>query len=194
MNYGIVSEKDDKTSLDFMKSKKVEVTNMYPSYKLSLLVSRLICGDVIYVISVDRFPSVSRFVAFADRVLMAGVALKIMNEPYLEVGNGKHWRPAIQRHMDTLVVLENANVNRLLGTIKLPDVLLISQLVSLQRPMHRMEFFIVDDLEMVAMPTRLHTFGYVVFYRFGCVLLPFHQFCRHGSNYGFVFKFLFVPV
>ena len=66
MTYGIVSEKDDKTSLAYLKSKKVADVNIIHVSRLDVLLSRLVARDTIYVISVDRFPSVIRFVAFAE--------------------------------------------------------------------------------------------------------------------------------
>ncbi|KAB1438072.1 hypothetical protein [Candidatus Galacturonibacter soehngenii] len=113
MIYGIVSEKDDKTSLAYLKSKKVADVNIIHVSRLDVLSSRFVAGDIIYVISVDRFPSVSRFVAFAEAVLHAGVSLRILEQSYLEVGNGKHFRPAVAEHLNTLVCLERCCAQRL---------------------------------------------------------------------------------
>ena len=113
MTYGIVSEKDDKTSLSYLKSKKVADANIIHCSRLDVLSSRFVAGDIIYVISVDRFPSVTRFVVFAEAVLHAGVSLRIMEQPYLDVGNGKHFRPAVAEYLSTLVYLERNNVQRL---------------------------------------------------------------------------------
>ena len=82
---------------------------------LSLL-ARVVAGDIIYVISVNRFPSVSRFLAFADAVLQEGVSLRILEQPYLEVGNGKHFRPAVVENLRVLVYLERSNAQRLIST------------------------------------------------------------------------------
>ena len=116
MIYGIVSEKDDKTSLAYLKSKKVAEVNIIHVSRLDVLLARVVAGDSIYVISVNRFPSVSRFVAFADAVLQEGVSLRILEQPYLEVGNGKHFRPAVAEHLNMLVFLERSNAQRLLST------------------------------------------------------------------------------
>jgi len=113
MNYGLVSEKDIETTLTFMKSKKVSSSNIIAISKLNALVSIITSGDVIYVISVDRFSSVSRFVAFTELVLKAGVTLHCLEQPYLEVGNGKHWRPSIVEHLNTLMRLECDDAKRL---------------------------------------------------------------------------------
>ncbi len=59
MIYGIVSEKDDKTSLAYLKSKKVVEVNIVHISRLDVLLSRFVAGDSVYVISVDRFPRVT---------------------------------------------------------------------------------------------------------------------------------------
>lgn len=119
MTYGIVSEKDDKTGLAYLRSKKVADVNIIPVTRLDVLLSRTVEGDIVYVISVDRFPSVSRYVAFADVVLKAGVSLRILEQPYLEVGNGKHFRPAVAEHLNMLVNLERSNAQRLISAFPL---------------------------------------------------------------------------
>lgn len=119
MNYGIVSEKDDKTGLAYLKSKKVADTYIIHVTRLDVLLSRTVPGDIVYVISVDRFPSVTRYVAFAEAVLKARVSLRIMEQPYLEVGNGKHFRPAVAEHLNTLVYLERSNAQRLMSAFSL---------------------------------------------------------------------------
>lgn len=116
MNYGIISEKDDKTGLAYLKSKKVPEVNVVHVSRLDVLLARVVAGDTIYVISVNRFPSVSRFVAFADAVLQEGVSLRILEQPYLEVGNGKHFRPTVVEHLSVLVYLERSNAQRLIST------------------------------------------------------------------------------
>jgi hypothetical protein len=116
MTYGIISEKDDKTSLAYLKSKKVADSRIIHVSKVDALLFNVVAGDIIYVISVDRFPSVSRFAAFAEAVLHAGVSLRILEQPYLEVGNGKHFRPAVAEYINTLVHLERQNAQRMFST------------------------------------------------------------------------------
>jgi len=118
MNYGLVSEKDNEITLTFLKSKKVSSSSIVTISKLNALVSTLTSGDVIYVISVDRFSSVSRFVAFTELVLKAGLTLHCLEQPYLDVGNGKHWRPSIMEHLSRLMRLESDNAKRLFSVFK----------------------------------------------------------------------------
>lgn len=116
MTYGIVSEKDDNTSFVYLKSKKVADIHIIHVTRLDVLLTRFVTGDTVYVVSVDRFPSVSRFVAFAEAVLHAGVSLRILEQPYLEVGNGKHFRPTVAEYLNALVHLERQNAQRMFST------------------------------------------------------------------------------
>ena len=119
MVYAIISEKDNQTSLAYFKSKKIPQGNYVRVSSLQLLAQKLTAGDVVYVVGIDRFSSVGVFVAFADSVLKAGASMKILEQPYLDIGNGKHYRPSVEEHLKTLVALESANGNRLLGSVKL---------------------------------------------------------------------------
>lgn len=121
MVYGIISQKDNKTSIAFFKSKKVSASNMVTADRLKQLGNVITAGDVIHVVSVDRFLSVSAFVAFAGMVLRSGASMKILEQPYLDIGNGKHYKSNIEEHLNVLARLESANVNRLLGSMQLTD-------------------------------------------------------------------------
>lgn len=119
MMYAIISEKDGQTSLVYFKGKKIAQSNYVPVSRLQQLVKALNAGDVVHVISTDRFPSAGVFMAFADAVLKAGASMKIMEQPYLDIGNGKHYKASVEEHLRVLVRLESANINRLVSTFKL---------------------------------------------------------------------------
>lgn len=119
MMYAIISEKNGQTSLAYFKGKKIPQGNYVPVSRLQRLVKVLNVGDVVHVISTDRFPSAGVFMAFADAVLKAGASMKIMEQPYLNIGNGKHYKASVEEHLRVLVRLESANGNRLLGSLKL---------------------------------------------------------------------------
>lgn len=106
MFYGIISAKDNQTSISYFKSKKVSQTNVVPVNRLEALVSALKEGDVVYVVSVNRFPSVYMFHVFADAVLKRGASLKILEQGYLDIGNGKHYKASIRSYLQTLAELE----------------------------------------------------------------------------------------
>lgn len=120
--YGIVSQKDNQTSLAYFKSKKVSQGNLVRSNCLQQLADVLHSGDTVFVVSVDRFPSVGIFLTFANVVLKAGASMKILEQPYLDIGNGKYYKTSVEKHLQMLAGLETLNVNRLLGTLKLTDV------------------------------------------------------------------------
>lgn len=101
--YAIISGKDNQTSLAYFKSKKISQNNRVPVARLKQLVQVLSAGDVVHVVSVDRFPSVGVFVAFVDAVLKAGAIMKILEQSYLDVGNGKYYRQSVAEHLKVLV-------------------------------------------------------------------------------------------
>lgn len=119
MTYGLVNDTGSQTEIAVMKSKKISDGNIGTVSQIPALFSRLNCGDTIWIATVADFPSVSRFAVFADAVLKFGIVLRIVSEPYLEVGNGKHWRASIQNHIDRLVALESANAGRLFSFLEL---------------------------------------------------------------------------
>ena len=121
MVYGIISAKDNQTSLAFFKSKKVSQSNVVTDDKLQKLANVITAGDVIHVVSVDRFPSANAFVTFAGIVLKTGASMKILEQPYLDIGNGKHYKASVEEHLKVLSELESVNVSRLIGALKLTD-------------------------------------------------------------------------
>ena len=121
MVYGIISEKDNQTSLAYFKSKKISQGNLVTADRLHQLVNVITAGDVIHVVSIDRFPSVNSFIAFAGIVLKKGASMKILDQPYLDVGNGKHYKASVEEHLKVLAGLESVNVSRLMASLKLTD-------------------------------------------------------------------------
>ena len=121
MVYGIISAKDNQTSLAYFKSKKVSQGNLVTADKLQQLANVITAGDVIHVVSVDRFPSVNAFVTFAGIVLKTGASMKILDQSYLDLGNGKHYKASVEEYLKVLAGLEGVNVSRLIGALKLTD-------------------------------------------------------------------------
>ena len=121
MVYGIISQKDNQTSIAFFKSKKVSSSNLVTADRLKQLGNVITAGDVVHVVSVDRFLSVNDFVIFAGIVLRSGASMKILEQPYLDIGNGKHYKTSIEEHLNVLARLESVNVSRLLGSMQLTD-------------------------------------------------------------------------
>lgn len=106
MVYGIVSQLDDATTKAFFRSKKVAEENVAYSTQLSVLVKMLKSGDVVYVVSVNRFCTVSQFLNFGKYCMANGVSLHVLAQPYLDLGNGKHWRPSVVNQMMKMVEIE----------------------------------------------------------------------------------------
>lgn len=115
MNYG-VTRVNSKVELTSLKGKRIPDINVYNVNQIDILINKLSKGDVVYVVSVMVFPSVWMFLMFADAVLSSGGVLHVISEPYLDVGNGKYYRPSVRTHLETLVKLEreySKNVQRL---------------------------------------------------------------------------------
>ena len=121
MVYGIISQKDNQTSLAYFKSKKVSQSNLVNADRLQQLANVITAGDVIHVVSVDRFLSVNTFVTFAGIVLKTGASMKILDQPYLDIGNGKHYKTSIEEHLKVLAGLESVDTERLLKALKLTN-------------------------------------------------------------------------
>ena len=121
MVYGIISVKDNNTSLAFFRSKKVSQGNLVTADKLQQLANVITAGDVVHVVSVNRFPSVNVFVTFAGIVLKTGASMKILEQTYLDIGNGRHYKASVEEHLNVLAGVESANVSRLIGALKLTD-------------------------------------------------------------------------
>lgn len=121
MVYGIISAKDNQTSLAYFKSKKISQGNLVTADRLHHLANVLTAGDVVHVVSVNRFSSVNAFVIFAGIVLKTGASMKILDQLYLDIGNGKHYKASVEEHLKVLAGLEGVNINRLASAIKLTD-------------------------------------------------------------------------
>lgn len=122
MIYGIVSEKGNETPRTVFRSKKITDNQIYYISQLGVLVERLQSDDIIYcIISVDRFLRVSQYVVFCEKVLHAGVSLRCLEQPYLDIGYGRHWRSSVVSQLNTMVRAEGVTANRLYSDLELSD-------------------------------------------------------------------------
>ena len=64
MVYGIVSQVDDATTRAYFKNKRVPDVNVVHITQIASLLQMLKSGDVVFVVSVNRFWSVSQFFQF----------------------------------------------------------------------------------------------------------------------------------
>lgn len=106
MVYGVISHLDDATTKAFFTSKKVAEANVVSSCQLSALVSVLESGDTVFVVSVNRFATVSQFMNFGKFCMSKGVSLHVLAQPYLDIGSGKHWKQSVIRQMMQMVEVE----------------------------------------------------------------------------------------
>ena len=97
MIYGFISSLDDETTKVFFRSKKIRGNNIYNAGSLGALTSVLQSGDVVYTVSCNRFASVRQVYTFARFCHDRGIILHFVAEPYLDMGNGKQWRPAVMK-------------------------------------------------------------------------------------------------
>ena len=72
MVYGIVSQVDNATTRAYFKNKRVPDVNVVYITQLASLVQMLKSGDVVFVVSVNRFASVSQFSGLESSVCQMG--------------------------------------------------------------------------------------------------------------------------
>ena len=106
MIYGFISSLDDETTKVFFRSKKIRVNNIYSAGSLGALTSVLQSGDVVYTVSCNRFASVRQVYTFARFCHERGIILHFVAEPYLDMGNGKQWSPALAKVITCVRILE----------------------------------------------------------------------------------------
>jgi hypothetical protein len=111
MIYGIVSEKDGDTTTGFL-NKEILLKDIFHINELDMLVSRLSEGDTVICLNVDRFLCVSRYVVFIEKVVQVGASLQCLEQPYLNVGNGRHWNSAVLKYINLLAQLEKMTIAR----------------------------------------------------------------------------------
>lgn len=118
MVYGIVSQVDDATTRAYFKNKRVPDANVVHIIQLPSLMQTLKSGDVIFVVSVNRFWSVNQFLQFGKFCMSNGVSLHLLAQPYLDLGNGKHWKPSVINQMIKMVEVERRAMARMSTTSK----------------------------------------------------------------------------
>lgn len=80
---------------------------------LSVLVKVLKSGDIVYVVSVNRFGTVSQFLNFGRFCMANGVSLHVLAQPYLDLVSGKHWKPAVMSQMMKMVEIERRAIGKM---------------------------------------------------------------------------------
>lgn len=107
MVYGLVSERDDeKTRLMFL-GKQIPLQNVVCGLQLGELMKSLNKGDTVYVVSVNRFPSVNSLKVFGSVCIQKGVSLQIMEQPFLNISKGKVWGYTTLWQLERMNEIEN---------------------------------------------------------------------------------------
>ena len=118
MVYGIVSNLDSTNTLEVFKSKRINEDNIIPIKCLSGLWGILKSGDVVYVMSVNRFLTVGKCLSFGRLCMSKGVTLHIISQPYLDITAGRHWKPAVINQMTKMMYIERSAIARMSSACK----------------------------------------------------------------------------
>lgn len=113
MVYGIVSQLDSMTTWELFRSKKVSEDNIIHSNFIPNLVKQLKHGDVVYVMSVNRFYSISQFLGFGKCCMSKGVTLRVIAQPQLDLGSKKAWKASTINLMNRIVYIERQAMARM---------------------------------------------------------------------------------
>lgn len=107
MVYGLVSERDDeKTRLIFL-GKQIPLQNVFCGLQLGELMKSLNKGDTVFVVSVNRFPSVNSLKVFGSVCIQKGVSLQIMEQPFLNISKNKVWGYTTLWQIERMNEIEN---------------------------------------------------------------------------------------
>lgn len=121
MQYGIISNLDEVTTLELFRSKRVTQEHVVHINAISNLMNVLKSGDVVHVVNVNRFASVYQFWCFGRYCMSRGVSLRILAQPYLDIGRGKQWKPAVIRQIMEMLESERLAKGRMAQCFKLTN-------------------------------------------------------------------------
>ena len=95
MVYGIISSLDNTATREVLQSKKIRKERMFYNDQLNVLLRVLVSGDVVYVMSVNRFMNLIQLREVSDVCFQRGISLRFIEQPYLNIRKGKHWRDSV---------------------------------------------------------------------------------------------------
>lgn len=114
MQYGIYNAQTDSSqAYSVFQAKKIQKNALCPLHNIEILLSRIQMGDTVWCASVKSFGSVRMYVRVAMELFHRGVALRSVQEPYLDVGKGRCWKPQTEQLLKTLLQLEMVTVHKL---------------------------------------------------------------------------------
>lgn len=116
MFYGIYSgSTDSNQSYSIFKAKKISRDALCSIENVEMLLSRIQTGDTVWCASVRCFGSVRMYTRVAMELFRRGAALRSVNEPYLDIGKGRCWKPQVEYLLKILIQLEMASVKKLIS-------------------------------------------------------------------------------
>ena len=95
MVYGIISSLDHTATREVLQSKKIRKERMFYNDQLNVLLRVLVSGDVVYVMSVNRFMNLIQLREVSDVCFQRGISLRFIEQPYLNIRKGKYWRDSV---------------------------------------------------------------------------------------------------
>lgn len=119
MIFGVYALGNVEMKKEVLRSRKIKESELFPLSECNKLFQRLCSNDTVVVYSVRGFVSVNIFYIFTSEVLKRGASLKVLNEHYLDVGNGKIWKDSVQAHVSTLIEVEQVGYDRLVQGLRL---------------------------------------------------------------------------
>lgn len=121
MFYGIISMQDDATSKAVLQSKHIASDRIYYNTNLNVLANQLRSGDVVWIISVNRFINLSQLKAFAEFCHEKGAGLRFVSQSYLDIWNGHCWRNSFIQLTDRMIMLEQCVKGKMRQGLRLTD-------------------------------------------------------------------------
>lgn len=106
MVYGFISRQDNEVTELKFRGKRIPAENVVANYEFGRFVQCLQRGDVVYVMSINRFFSVRQLLAFGRFCKANGVTLRIIEQPYLDLVDGKHWKDSTVWQMERMIAIE----------------------------------------------------------------------------------------
>lgn len=106
MVYGIISSLDNTATKEVLKSKKIRKERLFYNDQLNVLLRVLVSGDVVYVMSVNRFMNLIQLREVSDVCFQRGISLRFIEQPYLNVRKGKYWRDSVLCLTERMLQLE----------------------------------------------------------------------------------------
>ena len=123
MVYGLIhGAKDGSEVRALYRGKKIREENQLVSMEvIARFPYALKAGDVVYCVNVDYFASIAYLHDFCSKAVQRGAAVHFLAQPYLDVGNGKHWKNTVQQDTCCRMRLEREWIAYLFSRIALHD-------------------------------------------------------------------------